>query len=157
MTKIEIMPLGISKPSELEQTDLGINLVTAMKVTGIVFSYNHEIALNRNFRGTLINIDKMLNIWKMRHLSLLGKIQIIKTFGISQILFVSSMLYFPKELIPETNKLFYKFVWNNTDEVKRETLARMPDLQSILDTQKAILGKRFLQQKLPSLEGIYQS
>jgi len=104
-----------------------------MKVTGIVFSYNHEIWLNKNFRGTLINIDKMLNIWKQYP--------------------ISNMLDSPNDLITETNKLFYMFVWNNRDKIKRETLisnianggAKVPDLQSILDTQKAIWRKRLLQ------------
>ena len=117
----------------------------------VVFSYNNDIFLNKNFRGTLINIDKTLTIWKQRHLSILGKIQIIKTYGISKIIFITNMINIPDFFITELNKILYKFVWNGTDKIKRKTIianieeggAKMPDLQSILETQNIIWGKRF--------------
>jgi len=63
------------------------------------------------------------------------------------------MLNFPKDLVSETNRLFYKFVWNGVSKVKKSAFisdienggAKMPDLQSILDTQKVMWGKRYLQ------------
>ena len=148
--KTEIMCLGSSKKDE-KLTKMGYKLVEDMKITGVVFSYNNDIFLNKNFRGTLINIDKTLTIWKQRHLSILGKIQIIKTYGISKIIFITNMINIPDFFITELNKIFYKFVWNGTDKIKRKTIianieeggAKMPDLQSILETQKIIWGKRF--------------
>ena len=151
--KTEIMCLGTSQKNDDNLIKMGYKIVEDMKITGVVFSYNSEIFLNKNFRGTLINIDKMLNIWKQRNLSLLGKIQIIKTFGISKVLFITNMINIPPHYITDINKIFYKFVWNGIDKIKRKNIisdigeggAKMPDLQSIIETQKIIWAKRYAQ------------
>jgi hypothetical protein len=110
-----------------------------------------NIVINKKFRGTLLNIEKMLNIWKQRNLSLIGKVQIIKTFGISKLLFITNMKNTPPEIIKKANSIFYKFLWNGPDKVKRATMIsdiaggglKMPHLESIIETQKIMWVKRF--------------
>ena len=48
------------------------------------------------------------------------------------------MINIPDFFITELNKIFYKFVWNGTDKIKRKTI-----IANILETQKIIWGKRF--------------
>ena len=59
----------------------------------------------------------------MRGLSLLGKIQIFNTLGISKILYVSSMTQVPKNLVNELKKIQIDYLWNSkTPKIKHSTL-----------------------------------
>ena len=84
--KTELMPLGSSKVADIE--GLGYKIVKELKITGISFTYIYELLTMRNYTENVKNIDIMLNIWKQRQLSILGKVQIIKTHGISKLIFV---------------------------------------------------------------------
>ena len=61
-------------------------------------------------------------MWKWRGLSLLGKIQIIKTFAIPKRMFRASVLPISEDLIKEADSLFYYFIWNWKDKVKRNVM-----------------------------------
>ena len=50
---------------------------------GIYFSYNTEHANKLNFEEKINNLEKTLNGWKRRKLTLLGRINIVKTLGLS--------------------------------------------------------------------------
>ena len=49
---------------------------------GAYFNYNKPAGKKANFDMTLNSIQKTLNMWKWRGLTLLGRIQIVKTFAI---------------------------------------------------------------------------
>ena len=70
---------------------------------------------------TLKSIKKSINVWKWRGLSLLERIQIVKTFAIPKLMFRASVIPTSKELIKEANSIFYNFIWNGKDKVKRRT------------------------------------
>ena len=57
------------------------------------------------------------NMWKWRGLSLLGRIQIVKTFAVPKIMYRASVIPLSKELIKEANDLtiIYGFIWNGKD------------------------------------------
>ena len=74
------MPLGTSNKNDNTLLNLGFKIVSEMKVTGGVFTYDEAIFRNKNFSIPLSKIKKSFDMWKQRNLSLLGKIQIIKTF-----------------------------------------------------------------------------
>ena len=60
-----------------------------------------------------------MHMWKWRNLSILGKIQIIKTFAIPKLMFRASVISMPNELVKEVNSILYNFIWNGKDKVKR--------------------------------------
>ena len=69
------------------------------------------------------DIQNILSLWSMRGLSLLGKIQIFNTLGISKILYVSSMTQVPKNLVNELKKIQIDFLWNSkSPKIKHSTL-----------------------------------
>ena len=86
---------------------------------GIYFGYDARKRDNLNFRQTLKSIKKSINVWKWRGLSLLGRIQIVKTFAIPKLMYRASAIPITKELIKEANSIFYTFIWNGKDKVKR--------------------------------------
>ena len=92
-------------------------------------------------------------MWKWRNLSILGKIQIIKTFAIPKLMFRASVISIPNELVKEVNSIFYNFIWNGKDKVKRRALIsdidkgglKMLDIESMISTRLVICLKKFLE------------
>ena len=106
-----------------------ISVGEEMKVNGLVLSYNKDITYKKNF-GKLFNaMERQLTSWSNRGLSLLGKILIYKTFGLSQILFIGSVISLTKKDESKINELIYRFIWNRDmnklkapDRIKRQIL-----------------------------------
>ena len=57
-------------------------------------------------------MDRHFTVWSKRGLSLLGKIQIVKTFGLSEYLYTLAVMDITTEQWKTVNKLIYKFIWN---------------------------------------------
>ena len=78
-------------------------------------------------------IEEGLKNWEKRDLSLIGRVQVIKTFAISK-------LVFPEHIIKRLNRIFFKFLWRSKDKVKRIKVIQdmkngglnMIDLQSFI-------------------------
>ena len=94
-----------------------------VKILGCHHSYNKQLADDRNFLDTVANILSVLNLWSWRELSLLGKIQIFKTLGISKIQYFASMSHVPDRIIEELKIIQSRFLWNpSTPKIKHSTL-----------------------------------
>lgn len=72
-----------------------------VKVLGVHLSYKKK----------LLNTLKM---WRMRTLSLEGKITIFKTLAISKIFYLSSLTIVPNATINEITKIQKSFLWSNS-------------------------------------------
>ena len=68
-----------------------------------------------NFWKTLESIKKTINLWKWRGLSLIGRIQIVKTFAIPKLMFRASAISISKDLVKEAESIFYHFIWNGKE------------------------------------------
>ena len=90
-----------------------------MKVNGLQIGFNLEDMRVINFEKVYSSVDRQLITWSNRYLSLLAKILIFKTFGLSQILFVASTTMFSKAQDNKLTTLIYKFLWNNNMERKK--------------------------------------
>ena len=92
---------------------------------GIYFSYNTEHANKLNFEEKINNLEKTLNGWKGRKLTLLGKKNIVKTLGLSKLIYNASILPIPKHFVKEINKIAFNFIWQGKPaKVKRSTVIR---------------------------------
>jgi len=87
------------------------------------FSYNQASANRRNFGEKILNLEKTLNTWQRRNLTLYGKINIVKTLGISKLIYSASVLPVPDHYIQEINKLIFNFIWQGKlPKIKRNTI-----------------------------------
>ena len=123
--KSEICGIGSKKGAIRTFANLhSVNLLNeAVKILGCHYSYNKELAEERNFVKIVTGVQKALNLWSMRGLSLLGKVQIFKALGISKIQYAASMAYVPKRVIQELERLQKIFLWNSgTVKMKHSTL-----------------------------------
>ena len=101
-----------------------------------------------NIHGLVIN-----NEWRWRGLTLLGRIQIVKTFVIPKFMYKASLTSVSEDLIKDVNKLLYGFIWKGNDKIKRTSLIndiengglKMLDIQSMISSQRVIALKRFIE------------
>ena len=100
-----------------------------IKINGIQIGFNLDEVTKINFDKVHLAIERQLMAWSNRHLSLLAKILIYKTFGLSQILFIAATTLLTKTQETLLTNLIYKFIWNKDmgknkapDRIKRTTL-----------------------------------
>lgn len=126
-------PLGIKWPDE------------PLRMLGVYISYDAERCKQKNFNEKLLKMKSIINMWSSRNLTLLGRAQIIKTYIISQLLYVSSVLDVPEDIIKEVDNIIFKFIWNNKKaKLRRSVLKRdigegglkIPDFETMLQTSQ---------------------
>ena len=83
-----------------------------IKVNGIVMCQNESDMRKANVESVLQKVDKNLKKWSQRSLSVLGKILIVKTFGISQIIYLLQSMCLDINDFKKLNAILYKFIWN---------------------------------------------
>ena len=125
------------------------------KTLGVNFSLNLNSLYELNFIPKLCQIEQTLKCWRHRNLSLIGKVTVIKSLMLPQLLYLFSVLCIniPKTFFKKLNHLFYKFIWNGgNDRVKRDILCnnyehgglRMFDPLLFSQAQKFIWVKQLL-------------
>ena len=128
----------------------------SIKALGVYFGYNKQENEEKNWRNKIITIKQILNRWKYRDLTMQGRILIIKTLALSQIVYLISSLCVPEWLINEINKEFYSFVWKyKRDKISRKVLINMPEnggmkmleLRSFCLAAKAVWAQRLYNSK----------
>ena len=94
-----------------------------IKALGIFFSYDEDKTSELNFAEKIRNLEKTLNIWKKRNLTLYGKINIVKTFGLSKLIFNASVLVIPEHFIKEIEQIIFEFIWDGKPaKIKKSTI-----------------------------------
>ena len=89
----------------------------------IFFSHNHTHAEELNFGAKVRELEQTLNTWKRRKLTLYGKINIVKTLGLSKLIYNASVLNVPKQYVEQINKIIFNFIWDGKPaKIKRSTI-----------------------------------
>ena len=85
-----------------------VNLLTnAIKIFSIYFSYNKKLENEKSF---LECITKVINIWKMRNLSLHEKITIFQTLALSKLIHLALVTNVPTATIELLSKIPKEFL-----------------------------------------------
>ena len=71
----------------------------AITILGVLLSYDKNLKLENNFRKTILNIKRILKMWRLRNLTLEGKIIIFKSLALSKIIFLAQVLVVPNQII----------------------------------------------------------
>jgi len=137
----ETTPLGIAWPKE------------PLRTLGVYISYDEEKCNELNFHRRLEKCRQILNEWKQRNLTMLGRALIIRTFIVSQFLFTCGAVEIPDRFLSELEKFMFDFVWKGKKpKLKREVLFRkleeggvnMPDVRTMLKVNKIRWIQRYL-------------
>ena len=149
-TKTQAMWIG----SEANRADRPLDLAWSaeLKITGIFFTYDQDRELELNLDKRMKKIKGVISSWKQRNLSLVGRTQILKTFVISQLLFVTNVIRVPENIIKQVDAIMYNFIWGGPDKIKRcvmikpleEGGMKVPDIKSKIATQRVGWIRRLL-------------
>ena len=66
-----------------------------------------------NFKDKILNLRNLLNLWKVRQLSLKGKVVVINTLALSPIMYLASVIHVPEIVMKEVKGLVTDFLWDN--------------------------------------------
>ena len=153
--KTKCLPIGKrinSMPPNLE----GIEYVEELKILGLTFSRNNDNVTKVNIMKKLPSIEKEILQWKRRHLTMIGKITIIKALLLSKLVHIFTALPNPSNnLIAKINTIFYKFIWNGkNDRVKRTKMIQRQEYDGL----NMVHVEGFIKSmKISWIERLYQS
>jgi hypothetical protein len=101
--------------------DCQYNLVPkeVIKICGIVFSNDEELSYTENVLKKIQKLLEQLNKWRARGLCFLGKSLILKTFGISQIIYVAQCCIIREAEVKQINNIILNFLWTKGGMMKR--------------------------------------
>ncbi|KAL9961988.1 hypothetical protein ACROYT_G031039 [Oculina patagonica] len=87
---------------------------------GIWFATDRKTMLRCNYEVRIKKIESVIESWQFRRLSLIGKITIIKSLLVSQLVYILTPLTTSVEALQKVNKMFFDFLWDGKgDKVKR--------------------------------------
>ena len=124
-SKCEIAVSGALKGVKLalcgiECIDLMLN---AIKILEIYYSYDKNLENQENFINLVLKIEKLLKLWRMRKLSIAGKITVFKT--ILKIVHLASVKVILNSAVLELGKIKKHFIWKNGNpKIKQNTLCK---------------------------------
>lgn len=132
------------------------------KSLGINFSLNLGLIFDLNYKEKLKQLTQTINCWRMRNLSLIGKICVIKSLVLPQLLYLFSVLSIkiPQKFFNELNRLFFKFIWSGgQDRVQRKVMyndyvqggLKMIDSYAFALSQKMVWVKYLLDDNFDSV------
>ncbi len=143
----DIVPVNINY---LGQRHTLARLAT-IKINGIIFSNNKIQMQEANLEIMKGKMARHFIDWNKRSLTLLGKIQIIKTFGLSQYLYTLAVINLNVGHWKTIRKLIYKFIWNKNmtaapapDRIRREVMLTPVELGGfgLVDLESVMIASR---------------
>ncbi len=123
--KTQGMWIGRSRTKNDSLGDIGwLNKTTdRIKILGVYFSsYCEASKLLENWEPKIQKMNNIIRSWKQRDLTIIGKICVLKSLIASQILHLLAALTPPEEMLKQMKTIFFKFIWNKVEKVKRTSL-----------------------------------
>ena len=90
-----------------------------VKALGLWISTDPAMSTSLNFDEKLEKVRKMLSCWRYRHLTLLGKITVLKSLVASQLVYLLTPLQSNYTTLNEVNDWFYTFLWNGKGQRRK--------------------------------------
>jgi len=151
-SKTEVLRLGnvIQNPEDELEISNGTNffrvkILESIKICGITFSNNDGLAYVDNIKSKIRKMKKKILSWHYRRLTMGGKILVLKTFGISQLIYSMQTCKFNSSDLKEIETFIFTFLWTNNlggnrapDRIKRIIMKqdyqmgglRVPDIKN---------------------------
>ena len=84
----------------------GIRVDSNVRCLGIYVGHDKSVCNAKNWNEKVDKLDRTLSQWKNRHLTFFGKVTILKTLGLSQIIFSAQNTTMPDNAIEDVTKIF---------------------------------------------------
>ncbi len=109
-------------PFKLKWTDKPI------RTLGITISNDPDVIMEENFMPRLKAFDNILNIWHCRGLSMKGKVTILKSLALPNLLYPMSVLPVPTTVVEIVDNMIMDFIWSKRrPKVKKNVMIQNID------------------------------
>ena len=127
ITKCKIAGIGVQKG--VKMTLCGMKYIDLMddiiKILGIFFSYNKKLEQEKNFLNLIIKIQNILKLWKLRNLTIEGRIVVFKSLAVSKLIHLTFITEIPTSTINFLTKMQMEFLWKGKNPIiKNSTLCK---------------------------------
>ena len=117
-----------TKRIKYNNNNFDIKTISKMKICGLYYCLNKEEEYKLNVLDKITKLSYKIKMWTPRHLTLEGKTLIVKTFGLSQIIYNMQAYEFGMAEIVMIERTIFKFLWstannpNGIDRIKRSIM-----------------------------------
>ena len=151
LTKTEGMLIGNLK--DINPPEFGFKWSKGpMRYLGIYISPSKEQLRQLNWENKMDKMQRILDNWRRRNLSVLGRIQVLKSLALSNIFNSVIMIYTPPDIVKCITTMCFKFIWTRVERINRKTMvlpikdggANMTDIDLQFKSLKAAWIPRIL-------------
>jgi hypothetical protein len=159
-TEILILNKEISETITITYNGQTINIesVPRLKICGVYFCVDEKDEYNLNVMTKIDKLKYKIKSWIPRHLTMEGKSLIVKTFGLSQIIYNMQACSFEEKELIMIERIIFKFLWSTNenhegiDRVKRSIMKneykhggmKITDIESL---NRALKLRQFIRAK----------
>ena len=125
-SKSDLFPLGPcadNLPPFVRNMEVNVTF-GPVRFLGIYFNHNGDDLFRLNYIQKLSRLKNCLRMWSSRDLTPVGRITLVKSFALSQLVFLFLVLPNPpNSFIKELEAVIYDFIWQgNPDKIRRNVL-----------------------------------
>ena len=125
--KTKVLWVGSAKergPIQCDKPD--ISWVTGkVFALDVWFAADRNVMLRSNYDERITKIKNVIELWQFRRLTLIGKITLIKSLLVSQLVYILTPLPTSTEALQKVNKPLFDFLWNGKgDKIKRTVIIK---------------------------------
>ena len=156
LNKEKTKAMWLGRSANNKNKPLGFKWVSCpTRFLGVHLSYDKKGNDYQNFDLKIGKLQTNLDMWRMRDLTLFGRVLIVKSLGISQLIYSAFNVDVPNYVISTVKKRLFGFLWkNNRDKIKRVGLyqnydkggLRMPDLECMIKALRMAWIPRLLKE-----------
>ena len=113
-----------------ENVELKIKTVGDLKICGIWYCNKREREYIPDKMDKVEKLAHKIRLWNLRNLTFEGKVLIVKSFGISQLVYILQVFKLSEACSKEIDRIIFGFIWKGcksegnrgTDRIKRSVL-----------------------------------
>ena len=103
----------------------GIKFHNKLKILGIIFSNECRAGeLEENVEPKIEQLERLCSLWLKRHLTMLGKIAILKAFGVSLFIHLMQSIGISDENLKRINLVIFRFIWNKKSNNDKKVIEK---------------------------------
>ena len=96
-------------------------MMMSIKILGICYPYDKKLKNKKNILNHIIKFENILNMWRMRNLSLLRKVSFFKTSTFSKVIHLTPVTPVLSPTIDLLNKIHNDFQWDKKNAKNKHT------------------------------------
>ena len=126
LNKAKSMAMKIGNATNKGMIKFGIKFVNKVKILGILFS-NEQTAssIADNFEPKITQLERLCGLWEKRNLTQIGRITVLKAFGISLFIYIMQSISIKAEILDRINKILFKFIWNTNPSNNKKVIEKV--------------------------------